>query len=128
MPFYYASFFNYSFTLYSVNCFHGMVFDDFNLDIFHPRHIRPFRDGDEYLRAMGLDPATHKEWKYGLALGLYALLLTVLGYFVVKRSVGRSLALRHEGESARERCGTWTVGVWRSITGFVPGSIVIDDV
>ena len=70
-----------------MNCFTGMVFEDYNLDIFHPMKIRPFKTGEEFLTSMGLDPSDHKVHNYLIILLGYAVGFSILGYFVVRRAV-----------------------------------------
>jgi len=92
MPFYYASFFQYAIALYEINCFTGMVFTDYNIDLRHPTKIRPLKRGEQFLEAMGLDPETHHPRDYLLILLGYAAAFTFLGYFVVKRAVAQKNA------------------------------------
>ena len=92
MPFYYASFFQYAIALYELNCFTGMVFEDYNLDIFHPTHIRPLKTGEQFLKTVGLDPETHHIKNYLGIILAYAMTFTFLGYFVVKRAVSKKSA------------------------------------
>jgi hypothetical protein len=87
MIFYRASFFQYAIALYELNCFQGMVFTDYNIDLLHPTKIRPLKTGEQFLQALGLDPATHHIKDYLLILAGFALGITFLGYFVVKRAV-----------------------------------------
>lgn len=69
-----------------------MVFTDYNMDIFHPTKIRPLKTGEQFLEALGLDPATHHVKDYLLILFGYACLITFIGYFVVRRAVVRKSA------------------------------------
>lgn len=64
-----------------------MVFEDYNMDIFHPSRIRPFKTGEQWLKALDLDPATHFVSHYMQILFVYAAVATLVGYFIVKWSV-----------------------------------------
>ena len=66
-----------------------MVFSDFNLDLRHPTKIRPLRTGEQFLETIGLDPETHHVHDYLMILAGYALGITLIGFFVVKRAVTR---------------------------------------
>jgi hypothetical protein len=92
MPFYRCSFFAYAIALYEINCFTGMVFTDYNIDLFHPTKIRPLKTGEQFLQALGLDPETHHVKDYLLILSGFAAGITFLGYFVVRRAVIRKSA------------------------------------
>ena len=92
LPFYYASFFQYAIALYEINCFTGMVFEDYNIDIFHPTKIRPLKTGEQFLQALGLDPETHHVKDYLMILAGFAGTITFFGYFVVRRAVNRKSA------------------------------------
>jgi ABC-type multidrug transport system ATPase subunit len=89
LPFYYISFFQYAIGLFEINAFTGMIFADYNMDIFHPMQIRPLKHGEQVLKGLDLDPETHHVGDYLWILFGYASALTIIGYFVVKRAVAR---------------------------------------
>jgi len=92
VPFYYISFFQYGIGLFELNVFKDMVFTDYNMDLRHPTHIRPLHTGRQVLVQMGLDPDTHHISTYLYVLTGYAVLLTILGFFIVRRAVERRTA------------------------------------
>ncbi len=92
-PFYWMSFFRVGICLFELNQFSGLEFVDFNLDIFHPLKIRPFKTGDQFLKEiLGIDPEEESVWNYIGVLAGYASFCIFFGYFIVAREARRKPA------------------------------------